>query len=105
MFTEEIVKIMNYEDKEGIYLAYELHKASMEKEYDMEQVLEQILEKKEKEMERVTPKKKEMSYDIEEERILDDWAGEREMTGKVLQDRQTVWGFVSKKMKKKQPYG
>lgn len=102
ILTEEIVKIMDYEDKEGIYLAYELHKASMEEEYDIEQVLEKILEKKEKEMERVTPKKKEMTYDVEEEKILDDWAGEKELTGKVLQDRQTVWGFVSQKMKKKQ---
>lgn len=99
-FMEDVVKSMNYEEKEGIYLAYELHKASMEESYDMEQVLEQILEKKEQEMKQVIPKKREMVYDVEEEQILNDWAGAREMTGNVLKDHQTVWGFVSKRIRK-----
>ena len=39
-------QIMNR--KEAVYLAYELHKASMEENYNIEYALERILEKKEK---------------------------------------------------------
>ena len=99
LLMEEFVRVIDYEDKEGIFLAYELHKASMEETYDIEQVLEQILEKKEVEMERVKPKKRKVVYDVEEEQILDAWAGEKRLQGKVLRDRDTVWGFVSKKIR------
>lgn len=102
VLMEEFVRVMDYNDREGIYLAYELHKASMEENYDMEQVLEQILEKKEQEMERVTPKKKGVVYDVAEEEVLDDWAGYQELSGKALKERQSVWGFVTKKKRKKQ---
>lgn len=101
VLMEEFVKNMDYSDKEGIYLAYELHKASMEDNFDMEQMLEQILEKKELEMERVTPKKR-VVYDVAEEQVLDDWAGYQELKGNVARERQSVWGFVSKKIKKRQ---
>lgn len=99
VLMEEFVRVMDYDDKEGIYLAYELHKASMEENYDIEQILERILEKKEQEMERITPKRKKIVYDVAEEQILDNWAGDKKLEGKVLQDRETVWGFVSKKMR------
>lgn len=101
VLMEEFVRVMDYSDKEGIYLAYELHKASMEESYDMEQVLEEILEKKELEMERVSPKKKRVVYDAAEEEVLDDWAGEQEVRGNAVRERQSVWGFVSKKMRKR----
>ena len=99
LLMEEIVRVIDYEDKEGIYLAYELHKASMEESYDIEQALEKILEKKDAEMERVKPKKRKVVYDLEEEQILDNWASEKKLEGKVVRDRDTVWGFVSKKIR------
>lgn len=101
VLMEEFVKNMDYEDKEGIYLAYELHKASMEEDFDMEQMLERILEKKEQEMARVTPKKQ-VVYDVAEEQVLDDWAGYQELKGNVSRERQSVWGFLNKKMRKRQ---
>lgn len=101
VLMEEFVKNMDYTDKEGIYLAYELHKASMEEDFDMEQMLEQILEKKETEMERVTPKKC-VVYDVAEEQVLDDWAGYQELKGNAARERHSVWGFVSKKIRKRQ---
>lgn len=105
VLMENIVKEMDYEDKEGIYLAYELHKASMEESYDLEQELEQILEKKEQEMQYLTPKKRELVYDVEEEMLLSDWAGVQEMTGKIVRDHQTVWGFVNNKIHKRNRNG
>lgn len=102
VLMEEFVKIMDYTDKEGIYLAYELHKASMEENFDIEQVLEQVLEKKEQEMKRVTPEKKRMVYDVAEEKVLDDWTAFQEMKGNTIKERQSVWGFVSKKIRKRQ---
>lgn len=101
VLMEDIVKHMDYDDKEGIYLAYELHKASMEEHYDLELTLEKILEKKEQEMEEVKPKKRDVSYDLEDERLLSDWAGVREMTGKVVKDHQTVWGFVNNRINRR----
>ena len=101
VLTEYFVREVDYEDKEGIYLSYELHKASMEENYNIEHALEEILERKEKEMELLRTKKEESAYDLQEEILLDDWVGEQEMGGYVLRDRQTVWGFVSSKMKKR----
>lgn len=99
--TEYFVRELDYEDKEGIYLAYELHKASLEENYNIEQTLEMILERKEMEIEKMKPDRKEESYELEEDMILDDWAGERETRGHVLRDRQGVWEYVSRKIRKK----
>ncbi len=92
--TEYFVRETDYEQKEAVYLAYELHKASMEENYNIEYALERILEKKENEMESIQPEKK-AGYDLQEELILDDWIAEQEMKGQVVKDRQSVWGFLS----------
>ena len=67
--TEYFVRETDYEQKEAVYLAYELHKASMEENYNIEYALERILEKKENEMESIQPEKK-AGYDLQEELIL-----------------------------------
>lgn len=99
--TEYFVRETDYDDKEGIFLAYQLHKASLEENYNIENLLEMILERKEREMEKLRVHHKEEAYDIEEERILDDWAGEQEIVGNVVRDRMGVWDFVSKKLHKR----
>lgn len=38
--TEYFVSQVNYEEKEGIHLAYELHKATMEENFDIGQIME-----------------------------------------------------------------
>lgn len=37
--TEYFVKTLDYEDTEGIFLAYELHKATLQEHYDLEQIM------------------------------------------------------------------
>ena len=37
--TEYFVKTLDYEDTEGIFLAYELHKASLQEHYDLHQIM------------------------------------------------------------------
>lgn len=98
--TEYFVRETDYEQKEAVYLAYELHKASMEENYNIEYALEQILERKENEMERAEPEKRE-GYDLQEEMILDDWIAEQEMKGQVVRDRQSVWGFLNQRLQKR----
>lgn len=98
--TEYFVRETNYEDKEAVYFAYELHKSSMEENYNIEEILEKILERKEAEMKRVTPDVKEMSYELEEDKILDEWAGGQEIRNNVMRERTGVWGFVSRKLQK-----
>ena len=98
--TEYFVRETDYEQKEAVYLAYELHKASMEENYNIEYALERILEKKENEMESIQPEKK-AGYDLQEELILDDWIAEQEMKGQVVKDRQSVWGFLNQRLQKR----
>lgn len=98
--TEYFVRETDYEQKEAVYLAYELHKASLEENYNIEYALEQILERKEKEMENMQPEKRE-GYDLQEELILDDWIAEQEMKGQVVSDRQSVWGFLNQRLQKR----
>lgn len=37
--TEYFVKLLDYEDTEGIFLAYELHKATLQEHYDLRQIM------------------------------------------------------------------
>lgn len=39
--TEYFVKTLDYEDTEGIFLAYELHKATLQEHYDLEQIMKE----------------------------------------------------------------
>ena len=98
--TEYFVREADYEDREAIYFAYELHKSSMEDNYNIEEILEKILERKDAEMKRVTPDVKEMSYELEEDKLLDEWADGRKIKNNVMRERTSVWGFVSRKLQK-----
>ena len=98
VLTEYFVRETDYEDKEAIYFAYELHKSSMEENYNIENVLEQIIERKEEELNRV--KKKEISYELEEDKILDNWMDEQNFKGEVVRERMGVWQYVSRKLRK-----
>lgn len=39
--TEYFVKTLNYEDTKGIFLAYELHKATLQEKYDLKQIIQE----------------------------------------------------------------
>ncbi len=45
--TEFFVREVDYRDKEGVYLAYTLHKATMEENYSVERIMEEIVNEKE----------------------------------------------------------
>lgn len=45
--TEFFVKEVDYRDKDGVYLAYTLHKATMEEHYSIERIMEEIVNEKE----------------------------------------------------------
>lgn len=45
--TEFFVREVDYRDKEGVYLAYTLHKATMEEHYSVERIMEEIVNEKE----------------------------------------------------------
>ena len=58
--TEFFVRKLDYRDMEGIYLAYMLHKATLQEDYDLEKILEEYLSgEREREEER---KKEENSF-------------------------------------------
>ena len=42
--TEFFVREVDYRDKEGIHLAYTLHKSSMEENYSIEKIMDEVLE-------------------------------------------------------------
>lgn len=98
--TEYFVKKADYEDKEAIYLSYELHKASMEQNYNIEKVLEEILEKKDTEVQKMSAEK-DNTYAIEEDYWIDDWEGEQEMLGSKIKEKRSVWGMVNEKLQKR----
>ena len=39
--SEYFVKTLDYEDVEGIFLAYELHKATLQEKYDLKTIMEE----------------------------------------------------------------
>ena len=51
-------------------------------------------------MEEVQKKSKygDVSYELKEDQILDDWASEQELKGRVTKERESVWGFVTRKI-------
>lgn len=48
VITEYFVKKLDYEETEGIMLAYELHKASLQENYDLEKIMDDYREHEEK---------------------------------------------------------
>lgn len=98
--TEYFVKKADYEDKEAIYLAYELHKASMEENYNIEKVLGKILENKDTEVQNMSVEKSN-TYAVEEDYWLDGWEGEKELAGSKVKEKRSMWGRVNDKLLKR----
>lgn len=48
--TEYFVREVNYKDEEGVHFAYTLHKATMEENYSLEQILKQLMPQEEEEL-------------------------------------------------------
>lgn len=65
--TEYFVKALDYEDTEGIFLAYELHKATFQEHYDLEQIMREYEAREE-----------------ERNKTMDEWKGRHEDYGNIF---------------------
>lgn len=97
--TEYFVSQVDYEDQRGIYIAYQLHKLTMEENYSVEQVIEQLT--KEMEEKEEPPEQEETYMDILEE---DDWITPQEMGIRMVKEKRESWGVVRRMLhRKKKP--
>lgn len=100
--TEYFVKEVDYMDKEAVYLASELHKASMEENYNIGQILKQLVENPEEDGSLQTEKKFDR-YEIEEDICLDDRVGEEDAPGMKVREEYVGWwkrrSFTKRKKK------
>ena len=90
--TEYFVRAVDYADKDAVYLASELHKASMEENYNIGQILRVTMEDEEdREDISYDPAGRYEPYDVEEEQCIDDWVGEQELSGMKIQEEYNGW--------------
>ena len=95
--TEFFVREVDYKDKEGIHLAYTLHKSSMDDNYSIEKIMEEVLNEEaipqvpyEKRMEEQT----EEAVTIEEKKEL--WEPVRRFLEKRKKDKWDSWDDSAK---------
>lgn len=94
--TEFFVREVDYKDKEGIHLAYTLHKSSMDENYSIEKIMEEVLDEEtepqihyEKRME----EQPEETVTIEEKKEI--WEPVRRFLEKRKKERWDSWDNVS----------
>lgn len=98
--SEYFVSQVDYEEKEGVYMAYELHKATMEENYSLEKLVGRIEEE-------TAPKEEELQKDQEqaenniEEINYQDWVEETEMGMSHIRESKGMFSPVRKIMKRK----
>lgn len=95
--TEFFVREVDYKDKEGIHLAYTLHKSSMDENYSIEKIMEEVLNEEpvpqipyEKRME----EQAEEAVTIEEKKEL--WEPVRRFLEKRKRDKWDSWDSGAK---------
>lgn len=107
--TEYFVSKVSYQDKQGIFLSYELHKLTMEDNYSIVEVIRLILEELEEEIGQDQKEENEEAYYKEPEAILSDSSSEDWIDTDlyVAEEDQTIWGIMKKlwKKRKKQIWG
>lgn len=86
--TEYFVSKINHREQQGILLAYELHKATMEENYSLEKIVKR-LRQEEKEEETV------------EEEFEDDWIDYQETGASVLRESSVNWKKWKRRRKEK----
>lgn len=92
--TEYFVREVNYQDEEGVRLAYTMHKATMEENYSIEKIMEQLIftKKEEKEIVNYEEKMEEKSAEemmLKEKRDL--WEPVKRFLEKRRKDRGSFW--------------
>lgn len=79
--SEYFVSQVDYEEKEGVYMAYELHKATMEENYSLEKVIGRI-------------ENKEMTADRAETKIVDEEEEIWETDGEKEKNNYEKWSDI-----------
>lgn len=98
--TEFFVREVNYKDEEGVHFAYTLHKATMEENYSIEEIMKNLIPQTEDEKEDV--------YDIP----IVDYTERMEnmpMEESMIEERDSMWEsvrkFLERSKKRKWGYG
>lgn len=98
--TEFFVRETDYQDRSGIYVSYALHKMTISENYQICQVIEEILNSQEEceETETEEEEYEEELYEYGEEDLeddlYDDWGLEEKPIGDVLREKISGWRFV-----------
>lgn len=91
--TEYFVREVDYQDERGVHLAYVLHKATMEENYSIEQIMEEFIETVPREVEEVsfTPYE---SEDVEQEILVaekkDMWEPVKRLLDKAKKQKRNL---------------
>lgn len=98
--TEFFVRETDYQDRSGIYVSYALHKMTISENYQICQVIEEILnsqeecEEDEMEEEEYEEELYEYGEDDLEDDLYDDWGLEEKPIGDVIREKIGGWRFV-----------
>lgn len=90
--TEYFVSRISHKDQEGFLLACELHKATMEENYNLEKIIEKQRTKEEKKVVYVKEETLQTPYE-------DDWIDYQESGGQMLRETSEKWKKIRKKRK------
>lgn len=97
--TEFFVREVNYKDEEGVHFAYTLHKATMEENYSIEEIMKNLLPKSEEEK------------DIFDEPVVD-YAERIELLASeesIVEEKDSMWEsvrrFLERSKRRKWGYG
>lgn len=110
--TEYFVSRVSHNDERGMFLAYELHKATMEENYNLEKIMGRLCTEEKKIAEDTKKEagytKKEVSYiktEEQEEAVGDDWIDYEETAADVVKESPVRWGSIRKKKKRVGKWG
>lgn len=99
--TEFFVRETDYQDRSGIYISYALHKMTMNENYQICQVIKEILSNQEEEYDSEGEEEFENDFyeygEEEEEKPeeeYDDWGLEDRSVGDLIKEKIRGWGFV-----------
>lgn len=94
--TEYFVSKIDHTEQKGMFLAYELHKATMEENYNLEKLVNRLKQEKKEEVHYELP-------EVIEEDFEDDWIDypQTQTGASVLREASVKWTKTRKKMKRK----
>lgn len=93
--TEFFVREVDYRDKEGVYLAYTLHKATMEENYSIERIMEEMLKEKEEPIVNYQEKIEEQEQDYMEIAEKNEfWAPVKNLLDRKKREKWGYWDEI-----------